>query len=63
MCVCVYLKTAAFSTNIYSTFATHTLRKHSAQGREDFKSEVLKRYSDPTVAQDESLFEEDDLHG
>lgn len=62
--VCVFKNCSfQYKHTVYSSFATHTLRKHFPQGREDFKSEVLKRYSDPSVAQDESLFVEGDLHG
>ncbi|XP_033991703.1 uncharacterized protein LOC117487157 [Trematomus bernacchii] len=59
---CVF-KDCSFSTNIYSTFVTHRHRKHSQHGPEHFKTEVLKRYPDPTVAQDESLFTEDEDDG
>ena len=46
---CVF-KNCSFSTNKYSTFATHRHRKHS----------VMKKYPDHTVAQDESLFVKDE---
>lgn len=53
---CVF-KNCSFSTNIYSTFATH---RHSPHGPEDFKNEVMKKFPDHTVAQDESLFVKDE---
>lgn len=43
---CVF-KNCTFSSNVYSTFASHRHRKHSPHGLEDFKDEVLKKYSDP----------------
>lgn len=53
---CVF-KNCTFSSNIYSTFASHRHRKHSPHGLEDFKDEVLTKYSDPVVAQDVPLFD------
>ena len=50
-------KNCPFSSNIYSTFSSHSHRKHSSHGLEDFKNEVLKKYSAPVVAQDEPLFD------
>ena len=56
---CVF-KNCSFSTNIYSTFATHRHRKYSPHGSEDFKNKVIKKYPDHTVAPDESLFVKDE---
>lgn len=50
----MYSKTAA------TTFAIQRHRKHSPHGTEDFKTEVLRKYPDPTVAQDEYSFVEDE---
>lgn len=51
---CVF-KNCTFSSNIYSTFASHRHRKHSPHGLQDFKEEVLKKYSDSVFAQEEPL--------
>lgn len=51
---CVF-QNCSFSTNIYSTFATHRHRKHSPHCLDDFKTEILKKYPDPAVAQHEPL--------
>ena len=55
---CVF-KNCNFSTNIYSTFATHRHRKHASHSLEDFKTEVLKNHPEPSVAQDETYVEDD----
>ena len=55
---CVF-KNCNFSTNIYSTFATHRHRKHQSHTLEDFKTEVLKSQPyEPMFAQDETCVEE-----
>lgn len=54
--VAYVFKNCSFSTNIYSTFATHRHSKLSRHGLEDFKTEVLKKYPDSAVAQHEPLF-------
>lgn len=55
---CVF-KNCNFSTNIYSTFATHRHRKHQSHTLEDFKTEVLKsKPNEPMFAQDETYVEE-----
>lgn len=56
---CVF-KNCSFNTSIYSTFATHKHRKHNKHSLEDFKTEVLKKYLNLTVLQNDSEVAEDD---
>lgn len=42
---CVF-KDCAYSTNIFSTFASHRSRKHPPHCLEDFKNTVFQTYSD-----------------
>lgn len=46
------------ATSVNSTFATHRHRKHASHSPEDFKTEVLKKHPEPTVAQDETYVED-----
>lgn len=55
---CVF-KNGNFSTNIYSTFASHRHRKHNSHSFVDFKTEVLKsQTSEPIFSHDETCAEE-----
>lgn len=56
---CVF-KNCSFSTNIYSTFATHKHRKHNTHSIEDFKTEVLKKYPNPAAFQNDLEVSDDD---
>lgn len=55
---CVF-KNCNFSTNIYSTFATHRHRKHNSHSLEDFKTDVLKKHPEASVAQDDTHVDDD----
>lgn len=46
--LCVF-KNCNFSTNIYSTFATHRRRKHTWHSLDDFKTEVLQKHPETSV--------------
>lgn len=46
---CVF-KNCNFKTNIYGTFASHRNRKHTPHSLDEFKDEVIKRYENPSQA-------------
>lgn len=46
--ICVF-ENCNFSTNIYSTFATHRRRKHTSHSLDDFKTEVLQKHPETSV--------------
>ena len=55
---CVF-KDSDYSTNIYSTFASHKSRKHNPHCIEDFKNTVFQTHSSQAseVTEDSSLIE------
>lgn len=55
---CVF-RDCDYSTNIYSTFASHRSRKHNPHCLEDFKNTVFQTYSNQTIEHSSLLNESD----
>lgn len=59
--VCCVFKDCDYSTNIYSTFASHKSRKHNPHCLEDFKHTVFQTYSIQTTEDSCQLADESDI--